>query len=162
MRFWIILSNSRRYNLKNPLKNEKNSSWIVLAIAFLATFFIIQILGWQYHRLVKEEIRPPVVKIEENMARSALKEFMAARIEKKESRVKFFLTERAMEQTLSGNVELIDSFLNFEILEARDDDVGQFSFFVKIASEDGLELLELIKVAKILDKYYIDSVEIPG
>src|SRR4030043_224416 len=147
--------------MKNPLKSEKASPWLVLIISFLVMILVIQVLGWQYNRLAKEEMNSLEMRIEESAARSTLKDFVTSRINKNESQAKILLTERAMEEVASGRIALIDDLGSFEILESNSMGENEFSFLVKIHYHNGGEAIELIKVVKILDRYYIDSLNLP-
>jgi len=148
--------------MKNLFKDEKTSPWIVLIISFLVMILIIQILSWQYHRIAKEEISLLEIKVEKAIAGETLKDFMEARITKNKSQATILLTERAMEQVSKGEIELIDDFQSFEILETTQLGENEFNFLVKIQFQNGTEMTELIKTTKILDKYYIDSIQLPG
>jgi len=148
--------------MKNLFKDEKTSPWIVLIISFLVMILIIQILSWQYHRIAKEEISLLEIKVEKAIAGETLKDFMEARITKNKSQATILLTERAMEQVSKGEIELIDDFQSFEILETTQLGENEFNFLVKIQFQNGTEMIELIKTTKILDKYYVDSIQLPG
>jgi len=148
--------------MKNLFKDEKTSPWIVLIISFLVMILIIQILSWQYHRIAKEEISLLEIKVEKAIAGETLKDFMEARITKNKSQATILLTERAMEQVSRGEIELMDNFQSFEILETTQLGENEFNFLVKIQFQNGTEMIELIKTTKILDKYYIDSIQLPG
>jgi len=148
--------------MKNLFKDEKTSPWIVLIISFLVMILIIQILSWQYHRIAKEEISLLEIKVEKAIAGETLKDFMEARITKNKSQATILLTERAMEQVSKGEIELIDDFQSFEILETTQLGENEFNFLVKIQFQNGTEMTELIKTTKILDKYYVDSIQLPG
>jgi len=148
--------------MKNLFKDEKTSPWIVLIISFLVMILIIQILSWQYHRIAKEEISLLEIKVEKAIAGETLKDFMEARITKNKSQATILLTERAMEQVSRGEIELMDNFQSFEILETTQLGENEFNFLVKIQFQNGTEMIELIKTTKILDKYYVDSIQLPG
>jgi len=148
--------------MKNLFKDEKTSPWIVLIISFLVMILIIQILSWQYHRIAKEEISLLEIKVEKAIAGETLKDFMEARITKNKSQATILLTERAMEQVSRGEIELMDNFQSFEILETTQLGENEFNFLVKIQFQNGTEMTELIKTTKILDKYYVDSIQLPG
>ena len=148
--------------MKNLFKDEKTSPWIVLIISFLVMILIIQILSWQYHRIAKEEISLLEIKVEKAIAGETLKDFMEARITKNKSQATILLTERAMEQVSRGEVRLFDDLESFEILEAAQSGENEFNFLVKVQLQNGTKTIELIKAAKILDKYYIDSIQLPG
>jgi len=148
--------------MKNLFKDEKTSPWIVLIISFLVMILIIQILSWQYHRIAKEEISLLEIKVEKAIAGETLKDFMEARITKNKSQATILLTERAMEQVSRGEVRLFDDLESFEILEAAQSGENEFNFLVKVQLQNGTEMIELIKTTKILDKYYVDSIQLPG
>jgi len=148
--------------MKNFLKSEKTSPWLALIISFLVMILVIQILSWQYNRIAKEEIFNLEERVEQAEARSRLKDFLEARIDGNESQAKILLTERAMEKVFNGEVQLIDDMESYEILEDKRTEEGGFSFLVKIRHGDGTESLELIKATKIMERYYIDSVKLPG
>ncbi|PIR02647.1 MAG: hypothetical protein COV63_00270, partial [Candidatus Nealsonbacteria bacterium CG11_big_fil_rev_8_21_14_0_20_37_68] len=131
--------------MKNLFKDEKTSPWIVLIISFLVMILIIQILSWQYHRIAKEEISLLEIKVEKAIAGETLKDFMEARITKNKSQATILLTERAMEQVSKGEIELIDDFQSFEILETTQLGENEFNFLVKIQFQNGTEMTELIK-----------------
>ena len=148
--------------MKNFLKSEKASPWLVLIISFLVMISVIQILGWQYNRIAKEEISSLEMKIEKNAAWAVVKDFLEARVAKNEDQARVLLTERAMETIFGGEVELIDDLRSFEIMESNLTGENEFGFLVKVRHQNGTEAIELIKVTKILERYYIDSVELPG
>jgi len=148
--------------MKNFLKNEKASPWLVLIITFLMMILVIQILGWQYNRFAREEISSLEMRTEKNMAQVVLRDFLNARIAKNESQAKILLTERAMEGVSKEGVELINDLKSFEILKGESVGESDFSFLVKIYHQNGTESIELIRVTKILERYYIDSIQLPG
>jgi len=148
--------------MKNFLKNEKASPWLVLIITFLMMILVIQILSWQYNRFAREEISSLEMRTEKNMAQVVLRDFLNARIAKNESQAKILLTERAMEGVSKEGVELINDLKSFESLKGESVGESDFSFLVKIYHQNGTESIELIRVTKILERYYIDSIQLPG
>ena len=112
--------------------------------------------------MATEEISSLETKVEKTIARETLKDFMKARITKNKSQATILLTERAMEQVSRGEIELMDNFQSFEILETTQLGENGFNFLVKIQFQNGTEMIELIKTTKILDKYYVDSIQLPG
>lgn len=121
-----------------------------MAIAIAVALAGIAILGWQYRQL--EEQRLPAIeeKIEKNSAQDVLERFL-------ETKADSLLTERAMEQSKQREVFLIENGEGYEILRFDKVSEGNYRFFVKIG-----DYIHVIALLKILDKYYIDSVEIAG
>ncbi len=143
--------------MKNIFKEGKASPLIVAVISFLAMMLVIQILSWQYDAFFKEETVSFEQRVEQVMAKESLRGFLKARTEGNQEKAFSFLTEQAFQQgyPLSG-------FDDFDILEEEDKGSNNFVFLVKMLSNNGSEAIELIKVKKIDEKYYIDSIERPG
>jgi len=132
-------------------------------LAILIAFLGIGILGWQYRKIEGEKIPAIEEKMEQKSVESFLDRFMEYRIDKNEKRAGGFLTERAMEQKLQNKFVLIDNFENYEITKSEKLADNNYRFIVKIISEEGTgDFVEVIVLTKILDKYYIDSVQIAG
>ena len=132
-------------------------------LAILIAFLGIGILGWQYRKIEGEKIPAIEEKMEQKSVESFLDRFMEYRIDKNEKRAGGFLTERAMEQKLQNKFVLIDNFENYEIIKSEKLADNNYRFIVKIISEEGTgDFVEVIILTKILDKYYIDSVQIAG
>jgi hypothetical protein len=148
--------------MKNYFENKQFSPWAVLLVSFLAMILVIQILSWQYRKMEREDISNLEERIEMAAARETLKDFLGFRIAKNENQAKVFLTERSVEQLLETEAELVDNFVSFEIFEEKREEENSFNFLVKISTEGRTDFIEKIKVVKILGKYYIDSIEIPG
>ena len=146
----------------NPT-SKKDPFWMVIVAAFLATLLGIGFLSWQYHKTAEEKMDSQEQIMEENSAKNLLKEFMEKRIEGNEEEAGICLTENAMEQKNKGNFFLISNFKSFEIIKTEMVNETEYLFTIKIKEGNGNNyLIEIIKLTKILDKYYIDSVEIAG
>ena len=131
--------------------------------AILIAFLGIGILGWQYRQLEKERIPALEEKIEKTTAQDVLDKFMQARIEKDEVKALRYLTEASMEQKLQEEFSLVDSFESYEVLKTEKLEQDRYRYIVKIYEEGGLsDFVEVIISIKILDRYYIDSVQIAG
>ena len=143
--------------MKNIFREEKFSPLAVVIVSFLAMVLIIQVISWQYKAFFSEETVSFEERVEQVMAKESLRGFLKARIEGNEEKAFSFLTEQAFQQgyPLSG-------FDDFDILEEEDKGSNSFVFLVKMNSNNGAEAIELIKVKKITEKYYIDSIERPG
>ena len=131
-------------------------------LAILIAFLGIGILGWQYRKIERERIPALEVKMEQKSAESLLDRFMEYRIDQNEKRAAGLLTERAMEEKLQDKFVLIDNFENYEIIKSEKLTDDDFRFIVKILEEGNGDFVEIIILTKILDKYYIDSVQIAG
>ena len=101
--------------------------------------------------------------MEQGFAQDILENFIKARIDKNESQANLYLTEVAMEQKNKGMFVLIGNFKSYIVYKSEKLEEGNFRFFVKLYEEnEALETVEIISVVKILDNYYINSVEIAG
>ena len=103
--------------------------------------------------------------LKEEEAQEALRRFMLARIGQNEAIAKFYLTEKAMEQTRLKEFSLIDEFSSYEILEAEKIEEGKYRFIVNMHYKDlPIKLTEIITLLKVLelDEYYVDSIQIAG
>lgn len=148
---------------------DKKGVLRAMGFAILIAFLGIGILGWQYHQLEKkkiplleEEIAKQKETMEERLAESVLEKFMLARIGRREAQALAYLTERAMEQKRGNEFSLINKFEDYEILAIEKLEENKFRGAVKIYEEERKDFVEVIILIKILDKYYIDSVEIAG
>jgi len=158
-------------NNQNPELNQtrcqriKDSSWFILAVAFLVVIIGIVVLSWQYHKIAEKEIPSLKETIEENNAQNVLEKFMQYRIEGNENQALIYLTENAVAQREQGKFQLINQFESFEIINSQKTDENSYRFAVRIKGEkNNYEVIESIKIIKFLElnKYYIDSVELAG
>lgn len=158
------------YNMQDPDSLDKKGILKVMTFAILIALLGIGILGWQYRQLEKkrlpeleEKIEEQKEEMEQKTAESVLDKFILARIEKNESQAIHYLTERAMEQKNRGKFVLINDFGSYEILKTEKLGEDEYQFIVKLYREEGIgEIVEVIILIKILDKYYIHSVQIAG
>ena len=144
------------YNMQDPNSLDKKGILKVMTFAILIALLGIGILGWQYHQLEKKRIPKLEEKIEQVAAEDILERFMATRAES-------LLTERAMEQKKQAKFVSVNDFESYEILKTEKLEEDKYRFIVKLYREEGIgEIVEVIILIKILDKYYIDSVQIAG
>ncbi len=142
--------------MQDPNSLDKKGILKVMTFAILIALLGIGILGWQYHQLEKKRIPKLEEKIEQVAAEDILERFMATRAES-------LLTERAMEQKKQAKFVSVNDFESYEILKTEKLEEDKYRFIVKLYREEGIgEIVEVIILIKILDKYYIDSVQIAG
>ena len=149
------------------MSSETKTSFILIMIfAFLVAFLGIGILSWQYHKMAEKtegEIHSIKEVVEQRLAEDVLDKFMKARLEKKEEQAKTYFTENTMEQYSQGEFTLINNFVSFEILKTEKLEDEKFRFIIEIQEENKInELIEAVTIIKILDRYYVNSVEFPG
>jgi len=148
----------------NSLFNKEAWKAIVLAFAIVAIAALF--LSWQYNKLVEEseeKLSSLQDIMEQGFAQDVLENFIKARVDKNESQANLYLTEVAMEQKNKDKFVLIDNFKSYFIYKSEKTEEGNFRFFVKLYEEnEALETVEIISVVKILENYYINSVEIAG
>ena len=134
-----------------------------MSLAILIAFLGIGILGWQYRQLEKEKIPALEEKIEKRSVEDVLDNFMRLRIEKNEAGALRYLTEVSMEQKLQKEFSLIDNFESYEVLKTEKLEQNEYRYIIKAYEEGGIsDFVEVIILIKILDKYYINSVQIAG
>lgn len=142
--------------MQDPNSLDKKGILKVMTFAILIALLGIGILGWQYHQLEKKRIPKLEEKIEQVAAEDILERFMATRAES-------LLTERAMEQKKQAKFVSVNDFESYEILKTEKLEEDKYRFIVKLYREEGIgEIVEVIILIKILDRYYIDSVQIAG
>lgn len=142
---------------------DKKGILKAMFFALIIAFLCIGILGWQYRQIEKEQIPALEEKIEKRLIEDVLDKFMQLRIEENEEGAMRYLTERAMEQKIQGKFALIDNFTSYQTLNNEKINQDKYRYVVKIFEGDGLaDFVEVITLIKILDRYYIDSLEIAG
>lgn len=142
---------------------DKKGVLKAMFLAILIAFLGIGILGWQYRQLEKERIPALEEKIEKRSTQDVLDKFMQARIEKDEVIAKRYLTEASMEQKLQEEFSLINDFASYEVLKTEKLKQDKYRYIVKIYEEgERSDFVEVIILIRILDRYYIDSVQIAG
>ncbi|MFH1423979.1 MAG: hypothetical protein ABIG29_03460 [Candidatus Nealsonbacteria bacterium] len=146
-------------------EQETDKKGIIKALIFalLLAFLVIGVLGWQYRKIETEKVPALEEKIEQKIAESALDKFMYARIGRNEQVALNYLTEVAMEQKNSNGFSLLGDFKTYEILNQDKLSDDRYRFAVKIYDGGRMnDWVEVITLTKILDQYYIDSVEMGG
>jgi hypothetical protein len=145
----------------------KNSPWRAILIAIILLVGGELLLAWQYNRLesgriadIEEKIEEQQKTIEVQAARETLRDFLDARIAGDENRIGQYVTEQAMQQRSEGRFELFE-VRSYEIVESNKLGDTNFRFQVKI-TRDRSNQVEFIDVTKILDQYYINSIELAG
>ena len=134
---------------------------MVLALAI--TFAAIALLGWQYRRIENQQIPALEERLEKKTAEGVLDKFMYSRIQKNEPGAMLYLTERAAEQKAKEEFVLINDFENYEVLNSQKLDDGRLRFIVKIYENKGaFDVIEVVILIKVGDRYYVDSVELAG
>lgn len=105
-----------------------------------------------------------VEKTERIAAQSIVHKFMISRIEKDSMRAFQYLTERAivsLEQDEQSRVGLVNNFERYEIIDVKELEDGAFQFMIKVF-EGEIFFIEQLRVIKVLDSYFIDSIELAG
>ena len=139
-------------------------------LAMIAALLGIGILGWQYRQIEKkrlpalqEQIEKQKQEIEEGLAQNVLDKFMLARLSRNESQATLYLTENAVWQKDQKEFILFNEFDGYEVLSSGKIGENQFRFVVKIYEEDEVgDFVEIITLIKVLDRYYVDSIEMAG
>lgn len=145
-------------------------AWKGIAIAIIVVVAGQIVLAWQYYRL--EEKRLPLIEqelaeqreeIERQGARKAIVFFLDARQEGNANLALRFLTENAVLQVEQEDLVLEQGFLSYEIKKLEKIGPNEFRAQVLIQKAEGLpENLEILRLVKILDSYYIDSLDMAG
>lgn len=73
-----------------------------------------------------------------------------------------FLTENAVVQEEEGVFSLTERILGHRIIQLDQVGASEFRAQVEIENEDLLPQVRLMRILKILDTYYIDSINIAG
>jgi len=144
-------------------------AWKGVAIAIIAVVIGQLVLAWQYYRL--EEKRLPLIEkqlleqreeIERKSAKETIVSFLDA-LEQGNSKLALrFLTENAVVQEEEGAFSLTERILGHRIIQLDQVGVSEFRAQVEIENEDLFPQVRLMRILKILDTYYIDSINIAG
>jgi len=145
------------------------SAWKGVAIAIVAVVIGQLVLAWQYYRL--EEKRLPLIErqlaeqkqeIERQSAKQIIISFLNA-LEKGNSKIALrFLTENAVVQEEQGVFSLQERILDYKIIKLDQVSASEFRAQIEVKDEALLPQVRLLRVIKVLDTYYIDSLEIAG
>jgi hypothetical protein len=142
---------------------DKKGIFKALIFALLLAFVGIGILGWQYRRMESEQLPALEERLEQKSAEAILERFMHARIQKNEKAAMSYLNERSVEGAAEGMFLLLNNMERYEILSGENTSDNEYRYLVKIYEEGGMnDFIEIIILVKILDQYYIDSVQIAG
>ena len=145
----------------------QKSPWraVLLAIGLLVIGELL--LAWQYRNLeegrlsdIEQKLEEQEKTIEQRAAVDALEEFLEARVTQDERKIVRYVTEGVMLQRTRGNFELY-GVQDYEIKRRDQVAEGIFRFQVSV-SRERVQQIEFIEVKKILDQYYINSVELAG
>ena len=144
-------------------------AWKGVAIAIIAVVIGQLVLSWQYYRL--EEKRLPLIErqlaeqreeIERQYAKETIVSFLDA-LEQGNSKLALrFLTENAVVQEEEGVFSLTERIFGHRIIQLDQVGAGEFRAQVEIENEALLPQIRLMRILKILDTYYIDSITIAG
>ena len=144
-------------------------AWKGVAIAIVAVVIGQLVLSWQYYRL--EEKRLPLIEqqlaeqkreTERQSAKRTITSFLNALEEGNSKLALRFLTENAVVQEQQGAFSLQERILGYKIIKLDQVDSSEFRAQVEIEGEALLPQVWLLRVLKILDTYYIDSLAIAG
>ena len=146
------------------------SVWKGVGIAIIAVVIGQMVLAWQYYRL--EEKRLPLIEqqlaeqreeLDRQGARTAVVSFLDAWQQGNNELAIRFLTENTVLQEEQGVFSLEERFVSYQIVKLERTGPGEFRAQVEKQQTEGLPAqTEILRVVKILDSYYIDSVEIAG
>lgn len=145
------------------------SAWKGIAIAIVAVVIGQLVLAWQYYRL--EEKRLPLIEqqlaeqkqeIERQSAKKTITSFLNALEEGNSKLALRFLTENAVVQEEQGSFSLQERILGYKIVKLEQVGASEFRAQVEVEDEALFPQVRLLRVLKVLDTYYIDSVEIAG
>tara|TARA_Y100000310_G_scaffold305147_1_gene344993 strand:+ start:198 stop:656 length:459 start_codon:yes stop_codon:yes gene_type:complete len=148
----------------------QKDSWKGVAFAIIAVVIGQVVLAWQYYRL--EEKRLPLIEqqlaeqreeLDRQGARKAVVSFLDAWQQGNKELAMRFLTENTVLQEEQGIFSLEKQFANYQIVKLERTGHGEFRAQVEKQQAEGLPgQTEILRVVKILDSYYIDSLEIAG
>jgi len=144
-------------------------AWKGVAIAIVAVVIGQLALSWQYYRL--EEKRLPLIEqqlaeqkeeIERQAAEKTVTSFLDALKEGRSKIAIRFLTENAVVQEEQGDFSLKERIEGYIIVKLDQLHANEFRAHIEIEEEALPPQVRLLRVLKILDTYYIDSVQIAG
>jgi len=144
-------------------------AWKGIAIAIVAVVIGQLVLAWQYYRL--EEKRLPLIEqqlaeqqkeIERQSAKKTIISFLDALEEGNSKLALRFLTENAVVQEEQGAFSLQERILGYKIIKLEQVGASEFRAQVEIEDEALFPQVQLLRIIKVLDTYYIDSLEIAG
>ena len=141
-----------------------------VAIAIIAVVAGQIVLAWQYYRL--EEQRLPLIEqqiaeqreeSERKEARETLVSFLDTLQEGRGGTAKRFLTENAVFQEEQGVFSLEQGIQGYKVIALEKMGTGKFRAQVETErAEQVFPQIEIFGLVKILDSYFIDSIEVAG
>jgi hypothetical protein len=145
-------------------------AWKGVSIAIIAVVVGQLVLAWQYYRL--EEKRLPIIEgqlaeqreeLERSSAKETLVSFLDAWQEESENLARRFLTENSVLQEEEEAFSLKQGIFRYKILQLEKVGGNEYRAQVEIqTSEELLPQVEILRLLKILDSYFVDSLEIAG
>jgi hypothetical protein len=152
-------------NIRNQLYKGSPIQAVGLAVVLLVVGELL--LVWQYNNFkerhiaeVEEKLQEQEQLFEEREARDALEGFFEARLDQDEKRFVRYVTEETMLQRDRGVFEPY-GVENYKINSKEQVANGLFLFQIAV-TQDRLEHIEFVEVRKILEQYYVNSVELAG
>lgn len=144
-------------------QNGQLPTWLIIVSAFLIAILVAGFFSFLMNRISEKEILVLEQKLEQQIAKDLLKKFMEARIKKNQDQAIVYFTENAWHQHSENAFNLINNFQSYEILKVEQIGGNKFKFAVKIQEKEKTKsMVEIISVIKILDQYFIDSIELAG
>ncbi|MDP2641643.1 MAG: hypothetical protein Q8P39_03920 [Candidatus Yanofskybacteria bacterium] len=145
---------------------ESIKALVIAGVVVAAGLFF---LAWQYKAIeerrlphIEQELQEQKQAAERQDARNTVDSFMRARQEGNQEQAMRWLTERAAQQNAEEQFQLIGDVQAFEIQQSEQLEENRFRFQVSVRTSQGFPRLELLEAEKILEQYYIDSVQIAG
>ena len=154
----------------------KISIWVIIILISISAVVLAEgILIFKFWQVAEQEIPDIKETAEQQTAHYVFDKFMEARIADQREQARTYFTENAMEQYLNNKFILTNDFKSFELLKsekleeienypsASQKGFTGYRFIVKIQEGNGLDdFIETITIIKISDRYFVNSVEMPG
>lgn len=145
-------------------------AWKAVLIALIVVIGGEIVLAWQYNTLerrripqIEQELLRQQERAERDQAERILRDFLDARLAHDTQRATRYLAENAMEQSTQGAFQMFGDWKSYTIQSAEKLSNETFRFRVEFGdTEERVRQIELIKLIKILDEYYIDSIKLAG
>lgn len=136
---------------------------LVFSFSFATIILAAWFLNWLYYQLETQEETSQDQKIEQALAQNSVRDFMRLRIAGNEEEADAYLTESALLQKENSEFDLLNDYTSFEIISTEKTGGNKFRLLVKVNKQiHGAFFVERITVAKILDQYYVEKIEIAG
>ncbi|MBI4138369.1 MAG: hypothetical protein HY482_02105 [Candidatus Wildermuthbacteria bacterium] len=155
---------------QTPQKFFSKDAFRGVALAIIAVVIGQVVLAWQYYRLeekrlpkIEQELKEQARHLEKESARKAVTSFLDAWIQDNAALATRFLTENAVFQQEQGAFSLGTELSSYKVLSLDLAGQGEFRAQIELYEQEGLPpQTQVLRVLKILDLYYIDSVEMAG